>query len=124
MSRKPEARQGIPLQWVQIAGEDDDGFEQGCVKCPHCGEVGGMEDGDQPDEIGPDRDEFDSPSGTRGGWTSFRGDCSNCGCFLQHRLTIRRRSAASFRALSAQCQRRPPALTLLPTVSSVAFDST
>jgi hypothetical protein len=48
--------------------------------CPRCFQWGGMESGDRPSCIGEDRDEYDSPIGTRGGWTAFDGQCSACGC--------------------------------------------
>lgn len=51
----------------------------GHLLCPHCGETYGMEEGDVPVVVGPDRDEYDSPAGTRGGWIETRGVCSCCG---------------------------------------------
>jgi hypothetical protein len=53
--------------------------EYGWAVCPACGEVDGMEDGDTIYAVGPDRDEYDSPARTRGGWVETRGTCSMCG---------------------------------------------
>ena len=51
----------------------------GNVCCAACGETYGMEAGETVHAVGPDRDEYDSPAGSRGGWIETRGDCSCCG---------------------------------------------
>jgi hypothetical protein len=66
--------------------------EDGELLCPTCGaEV--LEFGESRDVVvHPDRDEYDSPIGSRGGWTSFDIYCHGCGWFslviAQHKGSI------------------------------------
>lgn len=60
--------------------------EHGTLLCPICREESYMEGGDSPVEVGPDRDEYESPIGTRGGWLATRPWCSNC--WVDFRLVI------------------------------------
>lgn len=70
---QPHEYQMIKLEEIVVG-------QPGIILCPACGEGHGcMEDGDEIYAIGPDRDEYESPMHTRGGWLETRGVCSGCG---------------------------------------------